>query len=114
MSDLSLNEVESLALKVARGAGYSWGLAEDVGRHGRIDGGGFEDGRREQGGVHGGSTLAGVEPLHIVNRARLWNRRGDDDVPRSQAGVSVSRRPSAFTTLPMVSSVGLPPGFRAL
>jgi Protein of unknown function (DUF3726) len=32
MSDLSLNEVESLALKVARGAGYSWGLAEDVAR----------------------------------------------------------------------------------
>jgi hypothetical protein len=32
VSDLSLNEVESLALKVARGAGYSWGLAEDVAR----------------------------------------------------------------------------------
>ena len=35
MSELSLNEVESLALKVARGAGFSWGLAEDVGRGAR-------------------------------------------------------------------------------
>ena len=32
MTDLSLNEVEVLASKVARGAGYSWGLADDVGR----------------------------------------------------------------------------------
>lgn len=28
---LSLNETESLCLKAARGAGYSWGLAEEVG-----------------------------------------------------------------------------------
>ena len=32
MIDLSLNEVEVLASKVARGAGYSWGLADDVGK----------------------------------------------------------------------------------
>jgi hypothetical protein len=30
--DLSLNEVETLALKAARGAGLPWGLAEDAGR----------------------------------------------------------------------------------
>lgn len=28
----SLNEIESLSRKAARGAGYSWGLAEDVGK----------------------------------------------------------------------------------
>ncbi|MEL7259121.1 MAG: DUF3726 domain-containing protein, partial [Pseudomonadota bacterium] len=28
----SLNEVESLARKAARGAGYSWGLAEEAGK----------------------------------------------------------------------------------
>jgi hypothetical protein len=30
--ELSLNEVETLALKAARGAGLPWGVAEDVGR----------------------------------------------------------------------------------
>jgi hypothetical protein len=35
VSELSLNEVESLALKVGRGAGFSWGLAEDIGRGAR-------------------------------------------------------------------------------
>jgi len=30
--DLSLNEVESLALKAARGSGLPWGVAEDTGR----------------------------------------------------------------------------------
>ncbi|RUX32457.1 DUF3726 domain-containing protein [Mesorhizobium sp. M2A.F.Ca.ET.042.01.1.1] len=33
--DLSLNEVETLSAKAARGAGFSWGLAEDVGRAAR-------------------------------------------------------------------------------
>lgn len=35
MIDLSLNEVETLSAKAARGAGYSWGLAEDIGRAAR-------------------------------------------------------------------------------
>jgi hypothetical protein len=33
--DLSLNEVETLSTKAARGAGFSWGLAEDIGRAAR-------------------------------------------------------------------------------
>ena len=33
--DLSLNEVEMIAMKAARGAGLSWGLAEDIGRAAR-------------------------------------------------------------------------------
>ncbi|TPN85537.1 DUF3726 domain-containing protein [Mesorhizobium sp. CU2] len=35
MIELSLNEVETLSAKAARGAGFSWGLAEDVGRAAR-------------------------------------------------------------------------------
>ncbi|WP_189546072.1 DUF3726 domain-containing protein [Mesorhizobium sp. M2E.F.Ca.ET.209.01.1.1] len=35
MIDLSLNEVETLSAKAARGAGFSWGLAEDIGRAAR-------------------------------------------------------------------------------
>ena len=35
MTELSLNEVESLAAKVGRGGGFSWGLAEEIGRGAR-------------------------------------------------------------------------------
>src|ERR1700676_2385321 len=35
MTELSLNEVESLAAKVGRGSGFSWGLAEEIGRGAR-------------------------------------------------------------------------------
>ncbi|WP_181170362.1 MULTISPECIES: DUF3726 domain-containing protein [unclassified Mesorhizobium] len=35
MIDLSLNEVETLSAKAARGGGFSWGLAEDIGRAAR-------------------------------------------------------------------------------
>ena len=35
MTALSLNEVETLAAKVGRGAGFSWGLAEEIGRGAR-------------------------------------------------------------------------------
>jgi hypothetical protein len=34
--DLSLNEAEALAVKVARGVGFSWGIAEDIGRAARM------------------------------------------------------------------------------
>jgi Protein of unknown function (DUF3726) len=36
MTELSLNEVESLAAKVGRGSGFSWGLAEEIGRGARL------------------------------------------------------------------------------
>lgn len=35
MRELSLNEVETLAAKAARGAGFPWGLADDIGRAAR-------------------------------------------------------------------------------
>jgi hypothetical protein len=34
--DMSLNEVETLAAKAARGAGLSWGGAEEIGRAARL------------------------------------------------------------------------------
>jgi len=34
--DLSLNEAETIAAKAARGAGFSWGLAEEIGRAARV------------------------------------------------------------------------------
>ena len=36
MIELSLNEVDALAARAARGAGFSWGLADDVGRAARL------------------------------------------------------------------------------
>jgi hypothetical protein len=36
MIELSRNEVEALAAKASRGAGYSWGLADDIGRAARL------------------------------------------------------------------------------
>jgi len=36
MIELSLNEGEALAARAARGAGFSWGLADDVGRAARV------------------------------------------------------------------------------
>jgi hypothetical protein len=34
--DLSLNEAETLAAKAARCAGFSWGLADEIGRAARV------------------------------------------------------------------------------
>ncbi|HEY1386490.1 MAG TPA: DUF3726 domain-containing protein [Dongiaceae bacterium] len=36
MIDLSLNEAQTLAVRAARGAGFSWGLADDIGRAARM------------------------------------------------------------------------------
>ncbi len=35
MIELSMNEVETLSTKAARGSGFSWGLAEDIGKAAR-------------------------------------------------------------------------------
>ncbi len=48
---LSLNEVEALARKATRGAGYSWGLAEEAGRAVRW---------LQAHGLEGAKTLAGL------------------------------------------------------
>ena len=36
MIDLSLNEAQTLAVRAARGAGFPWGLADDIGRAARL------------------------------------------------------------------------------
>ena len=36
MIDLSLNEAQTLAVRAARGAGFSWGLADEIGRAARL------------------------------------------------------------------------------
>jgi len=35
MANCSLSEIDALARKAARGAGYSWGIAEEVGKSAR-------------------------------------------------------------------------------
>lgn len=73
--ELSLNEVESLAAKAARGAGFAWGLADDIGRAAR---------RLAQEGAEWGTAL-----LALLERApgfagpgehrlALWRRGGLD------------------------------------
>ncbi len=62
---LSLNEVETLAKKAARGAGYPWGLAEEAGLATRWLWGQGIDGCQEIAGLLGmcdGSDLSGWGP----------------------------------------------------
>jgi len=72
MTDLSLNEVESLAAKVGRGAGFSWGLAEEIGRSAR---------RLAQGGLPWADPLLTLaekaEELQAPSsvRAEQWRER---------------------------------------
>lgn len=77
MIDLSLNEAEALAARVARGAGFSWGLAEDMGRAART--------LATRGKPWAEALLAlaqladGFEPPSPERVAR-W-RRGEADLP---------------------------------
>ena len=72
MTDLSLNEVESLAAKAGRGGGFSWGLAEEIGRSAR---------RLAQGGLPWAEALltlaARAEGLQapVSAHAEQWRRR---------------------------------------
>ena len=77
MIDLSLNEAETLAAKAARGGGFSWGLADDIGRAARL--------LASQGESWGEALLAlfgakqTFEPP-AAERIALW-RRGEQDIP---------------------------------
>ncbi|QKC86628.1 DUF3726 domain-containing protein [Mesorhizobium sp. NZP2077] len=74
--DLSLNEVETLSTKAARGAGFSWGLAEDIGRAARRIA--VEDenwGQALLGLLDNAQSFAPPDPL----RAARW-RIGEADV----------------------------------
>jgi len=73
--DLSLNEVETIAAKAARGAGFSWGLADEIGRAARL--------LAARGEAWGETMLAlagaaqAFEPP-TAERVALW-RRGERD-----------------------------------
>ena len=80
MIDLSLNEAETLAAKAARGAGFSWGLADEIGRAARV--------LAMQGEDWGEALLALVGAAQAfeapsAERIALW-RRGEQDLPGAQ------------------------------
>ena len=76
MIDLSLNEVETLSAKAARGAGFSWGLAEDIGRAARRIATEEDNwGPALLGLLDNAQSLAAPHPL----RAARW-RTGEADV----------------------------------
>lgn len=68
MIDLSLNEVETLCAKAARGAGFSWGLSEDIGRAARR--------------IAGGDQSWGVAMLSLAENARSFAPPGAVRVKR--------------------------------
>ena len=78
--DLSLNEAETLAAKAARGAGFPWGLADEIGRAARVLAMQRED--------WGEALLALVSAAQSFEapapeRVERW-RRGGSDMPGSQ------------------------------
>ncbi|CDX46671.1 conserved hypothetical protein [Mesorhizobium sp. ORS 3359] len=76
MIDLSLNEVETLSAKAARGAGFSWGLAEDIGRASRRIA--VEDDNWSQAMLSLAEQAQSFEPPS-PSRAARW-RNGEADV----------------------------------
>ena len=80
MIDLSLNEAETLAAKAARGGGFSWGYAEEIGRGAR--------GLAAQDDSWSKALLALLEAaasFQAPDRERIarW-RRGEGDVTNAQ------------------------------
>ncbi len=75
---LSLNEVESLSRKAARGAGLSWGMAEEAGRAVRW---------LEAGGIGGADALASVllrhddKSLRAPGLSEIRGQGGAGDLP---------------------------------
>lgn len=116
---VSLNEAEALARKAARGAGYSWGMAEEAGKAVR-----WLCGR----GIDGCAALARL--LGAVEGTDLWDwapRKTDGDwgahggtlcplltgvalsdaaqVPQDDGGVRMSRVSEAVFLLPFAAAV---------
>ena len=77
MIDLSLNEAETVAAKAARGAGFSWGLADEIGRAARLlaaRGQSWDEALLALFGA--GQTFEAP----AAERIALW-RRGEQDIP---------------------------------
>ncbi|MGX5801144.1 DUF3726 domain-containing protein [Bradyrhizobium sp. Arg314] len=111
MIDLSLNEVEALSTKAARGAGFSWGLAEDVGRAARRIAIDDEDwGQAMLSLVEKAQSFAAPDPA----RAARW-RSGEADKPAERplcpirtAALLLDDPPPAAAMPLSILNVGLP------
>jgi len=109
--DLSLNEAETLAAKAARGAGLSWGLADEVGRAARaiaMEGGNWSDALLALA-----KNVNEFDPPDIERIAR-W-RGGERDVPRPRrlcpvrtAAVLLDDPPNLGAASLEIGHVGLP------
>jgi hypothetical protein len=108
--DLSLNEAETLAAKAARGAGFSWGLADEIGRAART--------LAAQGESWGEALLALAGAAQTFEapadeRIALW-RRGEQDAPGARplcpvrTAALVLDGSAYFAALTRISNVGLP------
>ena len=91
MTELSLNEVESLAAKVGRGGGFSWGLAEEIGRSAR---------RLAQGGLPWADALLALaeksrKRCKRLRRLERNNGEGAESETLERAAVPGARRRAA-------------------
>jgi hypothetical protein len=117
LSELSLNEVESLALKVGRGSGFPWGLAEDIGRGARA---------LAQRGFPWPEALVGLARDAAIwqapspQRVEGWRKRRHEielaaPLCPVRAGVLLIDDPSVLGGLPLrLANVGLPLWIAAL
>ncbi|MDX8462021.1 DUF3726 domain-containing protein [Mesorhizobium humile] len=111
MIDLSLNEVETLSTKAARGAGFSWGLAEDIGRAARrIAAENDNWGEAMLSLAENAQSFAAPDPA----RAARW-RKGETDMPAEtplcpiRTAALLLDDPLPASALPLtIINVGLP------
>jgi hypothetical protein len=109
--ELSLNEVEMLSAKAARGAGFSWGLAEDIGRAARRIA--VEDENWAPALLGLLETMQSFAPPDPARAAR-W-RKGEADVPAERplcpirtAALLLDDPPEAGAMPLTILDVGLP------
>lgn len=111
MIELSLNEVETLSAKAARGAGFSWGLAEDIGRSARRLAAEGEDWAPAMLSLaENGQSFAPPDSA----RAARW-RKGEADIatgeplcPIRTAALLLDNPPPAHALPLTIRDVGLP------
>lgn len=103
MIELSLNEVEMLAAKAARGAGFSWGLCDDIGKCARA---------LAAGGLpwapsllalaqHGSSLAAPVLSLSAEAASAISAPAGGSCLCPIRTGALIADRPGMLTGHPL-------------
>ncbi|WP_164548679.1 DUF3726 domain-containing protein [Mesorhizobium sp. M7D.F.Ca.US.005.01.1.1] len=117
MIELSFNEVETLSAKAARGAGFSWGLAEDIGRAARA--------LAADGQDWGSAMLSLVENARsfeapdLIRAARWYEGKGEGEgganiaagkplCPAKTAALLLDHPPPADAMPLTILDVGLP------